>query len=122
MDCDRSTSGTEPSIRNATPRKGERCASKRSTSQSWSSMARVPAVARPMPALLPGYCPLHQSSTLGRGGARASCPRALVSGGWWDSLPRVNVATPDGLPVLRFAEADEFDAWLDQHHDERGIW
>jgi uncharacterized protein YdeI (YjbR/CyaY-like superfamily) len=31
--------------------------------------------------------------------------------------------SPDGLPVLRFADADEFDAWLDRHHAEpSGIW
>jgi uncharacterized protein YdeI (YjbR/CyaY-like superfamily) len=34
----------------------------------------------------------------------------------------VDVASPDGLPVLRFADADDFDAWLDRHHDERGVW
>ena len=31
--------------------------------------------------------------------------------------------SPDGLPVLRFADADEFDAWLDRNHaDLDGIW
>jgi uncharacterized protein YdeI (YjbR/CyaY-like superfamily) len=31
--------------------------------------------------------------------------------------------SPDGLPVLRFADAGELDAWLDRHHAEPGgIW
>ena len=31
--------------------------------------------------------------------------------------------SPDGLPVLRFADAGEFDAWLERHHAERGgVW
>jgi uncharacterized protein YdeI (YjbR/CyaY-like superfamily) len=35
----------------------------------------------------------------------------------------MSVASPDGLPVLRFGDADEFDAWLDRHHGEPGgIW
>ena len=33
------------------------------------------------------------------------------------------VVSPDGLPVRRFACADEFDVWLDRHHAEPGgIW
>jgi uncharacterized protein YdeI (YjbR/CyaY-like superfamily) len=29
----------------------------------------------------------------------------------------------DGAPILPFREADEFDAWLADHHDQRdGVW
>jgi uncharacterized protein YdeI (YjbR/CyaY-like superfamily) len=32
-------------------------------------------------------------------------------------------ASPDGLPVKRFADAGAFDSWLERHHAEpRGIW
>ena len=32
-------------------------------------------------------------------------------------------ASPDGRPVLRFADAGAFDAWLDEHHAEPGgVW
>jgi uncharacterized protein YdeI (YjbR/CyaY-like superfamily) len=38
--------------------------------------------------------------------------------------PKMSLAvSPDGLPVLRFADADEFDAWLDRNHAALdGIW
>jgi uncharacterized protein YdeI (YjbR/CyaY-like superfamily) len=30
---------------------------------------------------------------------------------------------PDSLPVLSFADAREFDAWLEEHHaDSPGLW
>lgn len=33
------------------------------------------------------------------------------------------VALPDDLPILEFADADAFDAWLASHHDSaEGIW
>ena len=32
-------------------------------------------------------------------------------------------ASPDGLPVLTFADADGFEAWLSEEHDRaRGLW
>ncbi len=35
----------------------------------------------------------------------------------------MRVASPDGLPVERFADAGELDAWLDCHHgDSGGFW
>ena len=30
---------------------------------------------------------------------------------------------PDSLPVLSFADARQFDAWLEEHHaDSPGLW